>query len=355
MKEIKIGNNSIGDGHPPYFIADIAANHDGDINRAFKLIEIAKEAGADAAKFQNFVASKIVSKKGFDSMEGKSSHQASWSKSVYEIYEDASVDYEWTRLLKEKCDEVGIEYFTSPYDFQSVDHVNEFVNVYKIGTGDITWTEIINYIAKKKKPVLIATGASTMEDVNRAMKTLQVHTDEIVLMQCNTNYTASADNFKYINLNVLKVYRDKYPEIILGLSDHTHGHSTILGAVALGARVFEKHFTDDNNRVGPDHKFAMNPTTWRDMVDGANELDLALGDGKKKIEANETDTSIVQRRALRYFKDLHAGSIVTKEDLVAVRPIPINGIPPYEIDIVIGKTVKNDVKYDDLVKWEDLS
>ena len=355
MKEIKIGNNSIGDGHPPYFIADIAANHDGDINRAFKLIEIAKEAGADAAKFQNFVASKIVSKKGFDSMEGKSSHQASWSKSVYEIYEDASVDYKWTRLLKEKCDEVGIEYFTSPYDFQSVDHVNEFVNVYKIGSGDITWAEIITYIAKKKKPVLIATGASTMEDVNRAMKTLQAHTSEIVLMQCNTNYTASSENFKYINLNVLNTYRKKYPDTILGLSDHTHGHATILGAVALGARVFEKHFTDDNNRVGPDHKFAMNPITWREMVDRANELDLALGDGEKKVEANEADTAIVQRRALRYTKDLEAGSVITNEDIIAVRPIPINGIPPYKDGLVIGKYLKNSVMCDDIVVLEDLS
>jgi len=355
MKEIEIGQKIIGDGHPLYFIADIAANHDGNLERAFKLIELAKEAGADAAKFQNFIASKIVSKKGFDNMGGKSSHQASWSKSVYEIYEDASVDYEWTRWLKEKCDEVGIEYFTSPYDFQSVDHVDEYVNVYKIGSGDITWTEIIKYIAKKNKPVLIATGASTMEDVNRAMKTLHAHTDEIVLMQCNTNYTASPDNFKYINLNVLKIYRAKYPQIILGLSDHTHGHSTILGAVALGARVFEKHFTDDNNRVGPDHKFAMNPTTWRDMVDRANELDLALGDGIKKIEANETDTSIVQRRALRYTKDLGTGDVIAKDDLIAVRPIPDNGIPPFEADSVIGKSINRNVKCDDLVVWEDFS
>ena len=355
MKEVEIGHKMIGDGHPLYFIADIAANHDGNLERAYKLIELAKEAGADAAKFQNFIASKIVSKKGFDSMKGKTSHQASWSKSVYEIYEDASVDYEWTRLLKEKCDEVGIEYFTSPYDFQSVDHVDKFVNVYKIGSGDITWTDIINYIAKKKKPVLIATGASTIEDVSRAMKILQAHTGEIVLMQCNTNYTASSDNFKYINLNVLKVYRDKYPEIILGLSDHTHGHSTVLGAVALGARVFEKHFTDDNNRFGPDHKFAMNPTAWREMVDRANELYSALGDGEKKIEANETDTSVVQRRALRYTKDLETGAVITKDDLIAVRPIPENGIPPYEADSLIGKSVNKNVKCDDLVVWKDLS
>ena len=123
----------------------------------------------------------------------------------------------------------------------------------------------------------------------------------------------------------------------------------------MGARVFEKHFTDDNNRVGPDHKFAMNPTTWRDMVDRANELDLALGDGIKKIEANETDTSIVQRRALRYTKDLGEGDVIAKDDLIAVRPIPDNGIPPFESDSVIGKSIIRNVKCDDLVVWEDLS
>ena len=355
MKEVEIGHKMIGDGHPLYFIADIAANHDGDWSRAYKLIELAKEAGADAAKFQNFVASKIVSRKGFDNIGSKSSHQASWSKSVYEVYEDASVSYEWTSRLKEKCDEVGIEYFTSPYDFESVDHVDDYVNVYKIGSGDITWVDIIEYIAKKNKPVLLATGASTIEDVNRAMSTLQEYCNDIVLMQCNTNYTASKENFKYINLNVLDNFRNLYPKVVLGLSDHTHGHSTVLGAVAKGALVFEKHFTDDNDRQGPDHKFAMNPTTWREMVDCANEVYMALGDGKKKIETNETDTSIVQRRALRYTKDLETGDVITKDDLIAVRPIPDNGIPPFEADSVIGKSINRIVKCDDLVMWEDLS
>lgn len=353
MNEFKLGNKTIGNGSPLYFIADIAANHDGDIDRAFKLIELAKESGADAAKFQNFVASKIVSRKGFDILGGKFSHQASWSKSVYEIYEDASVDYDWTHKLKEKCDKIGIEYFTSPYDFQSVDHVDDFVNVYKIGSGDITWTEIIKYIAKKNKPVLLATGASTMEDVKRAMSVLQANCNEIVLMQCNTNYTASPENFKYINLAVLDVYKKLYPKVVLGLSDHTHGHSTVLGAVAKGAVVFEKHFTDDNERQGPDHKFAMNPNTWREMVARANEVYMAIGDGIKRVEENEIETSIVQRRALRYSKDLSKGRIIDKDDIIPVRPIPENGFPPYMANEIVGKVINRNVRTDDLVKNED--
>ena len=354
MKQIKLGEKLIGDRCPLYFIADIGANHDGDISRAFKLIELAKEAGADAAKFQNFKAETIVSKKGFDNLEGKFSHQENWDKSVYEIYEDASLAYEWTQRLKEKCDEVEIEYFTSPYDVQSVDYVDPYLNVYKIGSGDITWLEIIEHIAKKGKPVLIATGASDMEDVDRAMQVLQKNTNEIVLMQCNTNYTAAVENFKYINLNVLKTYRSKFPNVILGLSDHTLGHSTALGAITLGARVIEKHFTDDNSRVGPDHKFAMNPETWQEMVVASNELYNALGDGEKRIEDNELETAIVQRRALRYTEDLKIGDIIKESDLTSVRPIPMKGLPPYKKAQIIGRKLKISVEADDLVRLEDV-
>ena len=349
MKNVKIGRRIIGDGQPLYFVADIAANHDGDLQRAYKLIELAKEAGADAAKFQHFQAAKIVSKHGFEKMGGVS-HQASWSKPVFEVYSDASLPRDWTALLKEKCDEVGIDYFTSPYDFVSVDHVDPFVEVYKIGSGDISWPGIIDYIASKGKPVILATGASTMEDVERAMEGLLARTEAVVLMQCNTNYTASLENFRYINLNVLKEYARRWPDVILGLSDHTPGHATVLGALALGARVFEKHFTDDNSRSGPDHKFAMNPASWREMVDRSRELDLALGDGVKRIEANETETAIVQRRALRFTRDLPKGATVAAEDLFPLRPIPPDGVPPHAIETVVGRRLVQAVEADDYIR-----
>ncbi|MBI2627904.1 MAG: N-acetylneuraminate synthase family protein [Candidatus Niyogibacteria bacterium] len=354
MKKIKIGNISISQNGPLFFIADIAANHDGDINRAYKLIELAKESGAHAAKFQNFQADKIVSKSGFESLNRKMSHQASWKKSVYETYKDASIPFDWTKKLKKKCDEVGLEYFTSPYDFESVDKVEPFVSVYKIGSGDITWLDIIEYIAKKKKPVIISTGASSIEDVKRAMNTLKKHVNDIILLQCNTNYTASAENFKYINLNVLKSFKQEYPDIILGLSDHTSSHSTVLGAIALGATVFEKHFTDDNNRDGPDHKFAMNPKTWREMIDRANELFLALrNDGLKIVEENEKESVILQRRAIRAKFDLKAGSILDYNDFDFLRPIPEGGLPPYKAPEIIGKKIMKDIKKGELISLND--
>jgi sialic acid synthase SpsE len=355
MSEISINGRIISQKSQPYFIADIAANHDGDLNRALMLIELAKESGADAAKFQNFKASKIVSRRGFDAMGSQLSHQSNWQKSVFEIYEDASISYDWTSQLKAKCDEVGIEYFTSPYDVDSVDAVDPYVALYKIGSGDITWLDIIKYIAQKNKPVLIASGASSMEDVDRAMEVILKQTDKIVLMQCNTNYTGSSENFKYINLNVLKSFKAKYPQLILGLSDHTHGHSSVLGAQALGATVFEKHFTDDNRRTGPDHKFAMNPYTWREMIIASNELFQALGDGIKKIEENEKQTVLVQRRGLRYKRDLRTGHTITEADIFPLRPYKPDGFHPYQKDTVIGKTLCKDIDADQLVRPGDIS
>jgi sialic acid synthase SpsE len=352
--EIKIGNKTISKSSKPYFIADIAANHDGDINRAYHLIELAKEAGADAAKFQNFKAETIVSKNGFERIGKQISHQSKWKKSVFETYKDASLPDMWSQKLKEKCDNIGIEYMTTPYDFASVDLADQYVNAFKIGSGDITWTEMLEYIAKKGKPVLLATGASELEDVKRAMQVLQNYNNQIILMQCNTNYTASSSNFLYINLNVLGTYQKQYPNCILGLSDHTFGYATVLGAFALGARVFEKHFTDDNNRVGPDHKFSMNPSTWKQMVKACNELYQAMGDGIKKVEKNELDTVSIQRRSFYLQKDLNRGDIIKEEDIFPLRPVKEGSVLPYEKNKILGRRIVNDKKKDESLLWEDI-
>ena len=342
-RSIKLGQKVI-DENSLYFIADIGANHDGSLNKALDLIHLAKEAGADAAKFQNFQANKIVSKQGFDMMKGKLSHQSKWKKSVYEVYEDASIAKEWTVKLKNECDKVGIDYFTSPYDFESVDLVDPYVDLYKIGSGDISWLEIIEYILTKQKPILIASGASDLNDVQRVMDLVLSKTKDAVLMQCNTNYTGSNENFKYCNLNVLKKFRELYPDLVLGLSDHTAGHATVLGSIALGARIIEKHFTNDNNQEGPDHAFAMTPGTWKEMVERSNELLLALGDGIKRVEPNEAQSMIVQRRCLRANRDMKAGEIIKKEDIIALRPISEGSFHPYEIKLLTGKRLTKDIQ-----------
>lgn len=349
-----IEGKEIAEERPTYFIADIAANHDGDLGRAKELIHLAAEAGADAAKFQHFQAETIVSDYGFKSLKNQQSHQATWKKTVFEVYKDASVSLEWTKEILETCKKVGITFFTTPYSKDLVDFIDPFVPAYKIGSGDITWVEMIEYIASKGKPYILASGASSFDDVHRAVNAGLCINKNLCLMQCNTNYTANLENFKFIQLKVLKTYREMYPNILLGLSDHTPGHATVLGAVALGAKMIEKHFTDDIYRDGPDHKFSMDPLSWKDMVDRTRELENSLGHGVKKIEQNEKETYILQRRSIRLAKNLLSGNFIKKEDLEVLRPCPSDGIPPFEINKIIGKKLnKNKIKGEHL-RWIDL-
>lgn len=352
---LHIQGKSIGYDYPTYFIADIAANHDGDLHRAKDLIYMAAEAGADAAKFQHFSANTIVSDKGFKALGGRQSHQANWKKSVTEVYADASVPRQWTTTLKETCDKAGICFFTSPYEKALVDHIDPYVPAFKVGSGDITWLEIIEHIASKQKPTIIATGASNMDDVHRAVSAALSFNSKVALMQCNTNYTANLENLKYIHLNVLKCYRTMYPDMVLGLSDHTLGHTTVLGAVALGARMIEKHFTDDTNRIGPDHIFSMNPKAWRDMVNATRELEYSLGNGIKKIEDNERETAVLQRRSIRLVKDLPEGTVLTREDVTVLRPCPADAISPMELAKLPGKKLMRDIACGDYLRWNDLA
>ena len=352
---MKIGNRVLGPQSPTYFIADVAANHDGVLDKALELMTLAKDAGADAAKFQHFRADHIVSDKGFRELGTQQSHQSTWSKSVYEVYRDASLPWEWTKPLADHAQSIGIDFFTSPYDLEAIDFVDEFVPAYKVGSGDITWLEAIDHMASKGKPILLATGASTLEEVQRAVATVAHHGVPYSVMQCNTNYTGVVENLHHIHLNVLNTYREQFPEAILGLSDHTHGDVTVLGAVAMGARVVEKHFTDDVTHEGPDHHFSMTPTTWSDMVERTRELEAALGSGDKVIADNEQETVVIQRRGLRFARDMAAGEVIQGSDLVALRPATPGIITPDAVDSVVGKTLRDDVVFHDIVTPEILT
>jgi sialic acid synthase SpsE len=351
---LEIQGKKIGCDYPTYFIADIAANHDGDLERAKDLIYLAAEAGADAAKFQHFKAETIVSDFGFKAMIGQQSHQANWKKSVFEVYKDASVSLDWTATLKETCDKAGIAFFTSPYSIDIVEHIDPYVPAYKIGSGDITWIEMVEHIASKQKTYIMASGASTIDDVLRAVSAGLAINPMLCLMQCNTNYTASLENFKFIQLNVLKVYRQMFPDMVLGLSDHTPGLATVLGAVSLGARMIEKHFTDDSSRSGPDHKFSMDLKSWLNMVERTRELENALGCGIKQVEDNEKETVVLQRRAIRATTDLIVGTVITRDHMTVLRPCPADGLPPYLIEELIGKQVIHNIKVGEHLRWTSL-
>ena len=352
MKSFKIGRNTISDSSPTYFIADIAANHDGNLQRAKELISLAREAGANGVKFQHFLADKIVSKAGFERLGGQLSHQSKWTKSVYEMYEDASISREWTRELKEHCDNEWIDFFSAPYDLDAIEHLNPYVSVHKIGSGDITWPEILIAMAKTGKPIILSTGASTLADVVRATNTILPLNKQLAVLQCNTNYTGSQDNFRYSSLNVLKLYQQLYPDLIVGLSDHTPHHAAVLGAVALGARIIEKHFTDDTGRAGPDHPFSMDPKTWKEMVLRTRELEMSFGNGAKVVEDNEKDTVVVQRRCVRAAVMLSPGDVITRDKISVLRPAPAGAIMPYEIDEIIGLKINQTVEAGRELTWE---
>ena len=352
-REIAISDLIVAEDSPTIFIADIAANHDGDLVRAKDLIYLAKSAGAQIAKFQHFCADTIVSDHGFKSLGTRQSHQSGWKKSVFEVYADASLNPDWTPLLKAECDRAGLVFMTSPYAIDLVDLVDPFVSAYKVGSGDLTWPGIIDYMARKGKPLLLATGASTADEVTCAVETVLAVNPRLVLMQCNTNYTGSRDNFRHVHLNVLRTFRAQYPDLPLGFSDHTPGHAAVLGAVALGARVVEKHFTDDNGRIGPDHGFALNPTAWREMVERTRELEDALGSGVKRVADNEQETVVLQRRAWRARRDLAAGTLLSEQDLSPLRPCPIGALPPSVP--VFGRKLSQSITEGEPLTWRHLA
>ena len=355
MREFQINKTMVGGSNPTYFIADIAANHDGDLERAKNLIRLAADSGADAAKFQNFEASTIVSDFGFKALSGNQSHQSGWKKSIFDVYQDASLPLKWTEELKNVSDKNGIDFFTAPYSIEMLPALSSFVCAWKVGSGDITWDEHLEAMARYQKPMLLATGAAEIGEVESACETILAINDQLVLMQCNTNYTGSFDNIGFVCLNVLNSYRKMFPDVVLGLSDHTPGHVSVLGAVALGARVVEKHFTDDANRSGPDHKFSMTPEAWERMVLDTRWLEKSLGDDRKRVMENERETVIVQRRSLRTRHAVSKGTTLKEEMLIPLRPCPVDGIPPNRKDEVVDRPTNRDLLPGEHITWDVLN
>jgi N-acetylneuraminate synthase len=257
--------------------------------------------------------------------------------------------------LAQHAQQIGIEFMSAPYDLEAVQHLNPFVNAFKVGSGDINWLEELIAITELGKPVILATGAADISDVNRAMSLLIDSGVPLVLMQCNTNYEGSLENIHHVNLRVLNQYAEMFPGVTLGLSDHTPGHVTVLGAVALGARVIEKHFTDDTTRVGPDHGFSMDPQTWAAMVEDTRKLEAALGTGSKGIEDNELETIVLQRRCVRAQRDISAGEILTRSDVEVLRPAPPEAIPAHEVALTVGRTANRLISAGEHLSWSDLT
>ena len=348
-KNIKIGNRMIGPDYPTYFIAEIGGNFDGSMDKAKRLIYAAKEAGADCAKFQTFTAETIVSEGGFSKMELHGVH-GSWGRTVSEVFKDVEFPIEWHQEIADYCKSIDIDFSTSPYFKEAVDLCADMkVPFIKIGSGEITWLEMLDYTARKGIPVMLATGDATMAEIDEAVRTIaKTGNKDLVLMQCITNYPSKIDS---ANVNVLKTYQSAF-DCLTGYSDHSPGHVVALASVVLGGRVIEKHFTLNKTDQGPDHPHSMEPNEFKFMVDSIREVERAMGSTCKEVVAEEGETVFVQRRCLYAKKALKKGQTISAEDLTVLRPAL--GIPPKFKNTIVGKTSKKDIPAGDPIFWEDI-
>jgi sialic acid synthase SpsE len=347
-KEIRIGDKLIGVGHPTYIIAEIGANFDKNIDKAKSLIDAAKEAGADCTKFQTFSTPKIVSEGGFSRMKLQGVH-GSWGRTVSEVFKDAEFPREWHREISDYCTKIGIDFSTSPYDFEAVDLCEKLeLPFIKIGSGEITWLDMLDYIARKNKPMILATGDATLSEIDEAIRTIEsTGNRNLILMQCITNYPSRIES---ANVNVLKTYQTAF-DILTGYSDHSPGPVVALASVVLGGCVIEKHFTLNKKDKGPDHPHSMNPTEFKLMVDYVREIERAMGSTRKEVVEEEAETVFVQRRCLYAKRDIAVGTIIQLDDIDVLRPAL--GIPPKFKDVVIGKTSKTNIEAGQPLFWEN--
>ena len=308
-----------------------------------------KQAGAQVAKIQSFQANKIVSGAGFASMQLKGVH-GGWGRPVYEVFKEAEFPRAWHRAFFDYCREIGITPSSSPYDYEAVDLMAGLnTSFYKIGSGDITWLTMLEYIARKGKPIVLATGASTLAEVDEAVSAIEATGNrQLILLQCITNYPSKIES---ANIQVLDTYREAFGTIV-GYSDHSPGDVVVLGAVARGARVIEKHFTLRKTDAGPDHPHSMEPDEFALMIERTRSLERALGSKRKEVVAEEVETVVVQRRGLAAARALRKGAIIEEADVVELRPAL--GIYPKFKSVVIGKHVKRDLDIGVPIHWDDI-
>lgn len=349
LRSIKIGTRTVGLDHPTFFIADIGANFDGDLEKAKRLAIAAKEAGADVVKFQSFLADRIVSGPSFATMKLQGVH-GSWNKPIHDVFKEAEFPRVWHKKLFDYCNKIGVLFSSSPYDFESVDLLDRLgVDFFKIGSGEITWHEMLEYIARKNKPIILATGDSTLAEVDEAVRAIEnTGNNKLIMLQCITNYPSKIES---ANLNVLKTYEVAFGTIV-GYSDHSPGDLVPLTAVALGGRVIEKHFTLNKGDAGPDHPHSMEPHEFKAMVERVRLLEKALGSGRKEMVAEESETVIVQRRSLHVARDLKAGERLRAKDIIELRPAI--GIRPNDKPLVIGRTLRRARRRHEAIRWSDI-
>jgi N,N'-diacetyllegionaminate synthase len=338
---VKIEKKKIGGKNPVYIIAEIGSNHDRNIKIAKKLIDKAAEAGADAVKFQTFKTEKLFSK--------KTPKISTYKKKPYELLKSLEMPRKWHKELYNYTVMKNLHFLSSPFDYEAVDELyNVGVPAFKIGSCEITDLELLKYVAKKKKPIILSTGMASLGDIEDALKVIRSKgNDNIILLHCNTLYPTPPT---IVNLNAIQNLSTTF-KIPIGFSDHTLGIHISIAAVAKGAKIIEKHFTL-KRRPKPDHFFSIEPEELKTMIKNIREIELAFGTGIKARSKEEDENYIKGRRSIIAAKDIPEGKIIERKDLIVKRPGM--GIHPKYINIVVGRKAKKKIFYDDWITWDKI-
>ena len=330
-----------------YIIAEIGNNHQGSLEEAKKMFRVAKECGADAVKLQKrdnpTLYTKSLYNKEYDNPN-------SFGKTYGEHRQFLEFEKDQYLELKKFAADLQIDMFATAFDIPSADFLEEVgVPVYKIASGDLTSIPLLEHVAKKGKPIILSTGGGRMEDIQRAYDTIMPINKQLSILQCTAAYPANSED---LNLQVITQLRERFADVVVGLSDHENGIAMAIAAYMLGARVVEKHFTLNHTAKGTDHAFSLEPTGFRKLVRDLRRLPLALGSGHKEVIDLEKEPIRKMSKALYAASDLTTGHIITEKDLAY--KCPGDGLPLYEAKNVIGRTLLNDVAMDEAILWEML-
>lgn len=349
IEPVAIGGRKVGPGHPVFIVAEAGVNHNGDVELAKRLVDVAAEAGADAVKFQTFKADRVVSAEA-----PKAEYQMETtdpSESQLDMLRRLELSPDAHRELQAYCQERGVLFLSTPFDEESADLLDELgVPVFKIASGEITNWPFLEHVARKGKPIILSTGMSYLSEVDEAVRVIRdAGCDQLILLHCVSNYPADPAD---ANLRAMQTMVMAF-QLPVGYSDHTPGIEVALAAVALGACVIEKHFTLDRNLLGPDHRASLEPVGLRAMVTAIRTVELTLGDGIKQPAQSEVNNRLVVRRSLAAAFDIPEGTMFTSEMLQALRPA--RGISPTFTDYVVGRRTKRSLKTGQLIEWGDLA
>lgn len=327
-----------------YIIAEAGVNHNGSLELAKNLVDKAKEAGADCVKFQTFIASQIVSKNAVKADYQKK--QTAKSESQHEMLKKLELSFDDFIELNNYCKEIGIEFLSTAFDFESIDFLNQLgMQVWKIPSGEITNLPYLIKIAKLNKKVILSTGMSTMREIEDAVNILKDHgASELIILHCTTEYPTPYED---VNLNAMLAIKERFGYEV-GYSDHTMGIEVPIAAVALGAKVIEKHFTLDRTMDGPDHKASLEPSELKTMVDAIRNIELSMGTGIKEPADSEKKNIAIARKSIVANQSIKKGDILTETNLTVKRPG--DGISPMEWFEIIGTKAIRDFEEDELIE-----